>query len=198
MNIGIDIDGVLINDDDYMLATLTKYCVDNNLDYLENPLGYENRKMKNWTKEIDLDYIEKFFWNYVENEPPRKYASEVIDMLKKEGHNIYIITSRKYCTWKNEIGDKLRNLTIKWMQNNKIAYNEIYFSEDKTEQIRNLKIDIMIEDSPITIPKFTKFTHVFCYDCRYNTELSDKNITRVFSWYDIYQKIKAISSVGLE
>ena len=48
----------------------------------------------------------------------------------------------------------------------------------------------MIEDSPETIPTFVKHTHIFCYDCRYNRNLELENMTRVFSWYDIYSKIK--------
>ena len=47
----------------------------------------------------------------------------------------------------------------------------------------------MIEDSPETIPIFVNYTHVFCFDCRYNRNLVCNNITRVFSWYDVYAKI---------
>ena len=50
----------------------------------------------------------------------------------------------------------------------------------------------MIEDSPETIPTFVKHTHVFCYDCRYNRDLKLDNMTRVFSWYDIYSKIRKV------
>ena len=53
-----------------------------------------------------------------------------------------------------------------------------------------LKIDVMIEDSPETIPTFVKHTHIFCYDCRYNRDMNLDNMTRVFSWYDIYMKIQ--------
>ena len=73
---------------------------------------------------------------------------------------------------------------------NKIIYDELYFSPDKTKEIDSLKIDIMIEDSPETIPTFVKHTYIFCYDCRYNRNLELENMTRVFSWYDIYSKIK--------
>lgn len=47
----------------------------------------------------------------------------------------------------------------------------------------------MVEDSPETIPIFVKHTHVLCFDCRYNKHLNLDNMTRVFSWYDIYMKI---------
>ena len=87
-------------------------------------------------------------------------------------------------------GEKVRKIAKEWLKENNINYDEIYFSLDKTKQIDKLKIDIMIEDSPETIPIFVKHTHVFCYDCRYNKDLELKNMTRVFSWYDIYGKIQ--------
>ena len=59
MNIGIDIDGVLIDDDTYRLDTITKYCYENNLPDLDKPYNYESkctglRKLK---KTIDKNII---------------------------------------------------------------------------------------------------------------------------------------------
>lgn len=101
MNIGIDIDGVLTNDDEYIMDTTTKYVFENKLEGFEDPYSYEYRKF-NWTKEILDDYRKEYFWNYIENEPARKYASEVIKKLKEEGNHIYIITSRHNTTKNTE------------------------------------------------------------------------------------------------
>ena len=190
MNIGIDIDGVLTNDDDYTMDTTSKYVFEHNLEGFEDPYRYEYRKF-NWTKEILDDYRKQYFWNYIENEPARKYASEVIRKLKEEGNHIYIITSRHNTMKDTEEGEKTRKITKEWLKENNILYDELYFSPDKTKEIDSLKIDIMIEDSPETIPTFVKHTHVFCYDCRYNRDMKLDNMTRVFSWYDIYMKIQA-------
>ena len=190
MNIGIDIDGVLTNDDDYLIDTITKYVLENNLEGLKRPYVYEYGKV-NWSKSILDNYREKYFWDYCQNEPTRKYASEVIKKLKDEGNNIYIITSRHFTTENTKEGEKSREITKNWLEKNKIIYDELYFSPDKTKEIDSLKIDIIIEDSPETIPTFVKHTHVFCYDCRYNRELILDNMTRVFSWYDIYMKIQS-------
>ncbi len=51
MNIGIDIDGVLIDDDTYRLDTMSKYCVENNLLGLDYPEKYEDKC--NWSKETN-------------------------------------------------------------------------------------------------------------------------------------------------
>lgn len=71
----------------------------------------------------------------------------------------------------------------------------LFLTEVKGKQIDSLKIDIMIEDSPETIPTFVKHTHVFCYDCRYNRDMKLDNMTRVFSWYDIYMKIQKFKNI---
>ena len=188
MNIGIDIDGVLINDDDYTMDTTSKYAFENKLESFEDPYKYEYRKF-NWTREVLDNYRKEYFWNYIENEPARKYASEVIKKLKEEGDYIYIITSRHNTTKNTEEGERTRKVTKEWLKKNNILYDEVYFSQDKTKEIDSLKINIMIEDSPETIPTFVKHTHVFCYDCRYNRNMELDNMTRVFSWNDIYMKI---------
>lgn len=189
MKIGIDIDGVLTNDDDYILDTATKFCLENNLNTYVNPYEYELRKKFLWDKEIRDKYREEYYFNYVLNCPPRRFAGEVIKKLKEDGHKIYIITSRRYSTDNSSLGDKMRNEIKKWLQKHDISYDEIYFSKDKTIEIKSLKLDIMIEDSPETIPVFVKYTHIFCFDCRYNRNLNCNNMTRVFSWYDVYRKI---------
>ena len=70
MNIGIDIDGVLTNDDDYILDYASKYCYENNLKGFDNANLYEYRKL-NWNDDIINDYRNKYFLNYIKNEPAR-------------------------------------------------------------------------------------------------------------------------------
>lgn len=60
MIIGIDIDGVLIDDDTYRLDTISKYCYENGLPGFDNPYAYE-RKF-NFSKEKLEDYREKYFF----------------------------------------------------------------------------------------------------------------------------------------
>jgi len=189
MKIEVDIDGVLTNDDDYILDTATKFCLENNLNTYVNPYEYELRKKFLWDKEIRDKYREEYYFNYVLNCPPRRFAGEVIKKLKEDGHKIYIITSRRYSTDNTLLGHKMRNIIKSWLMNHDIPYNEIYFSKDKTIEIKGLKLDIMIEDSSENIPVFVKYTHIFCFDCRYNRDLNCNNMTRVFSWYDVYRKI---------
>ena len=52
------------------------------------------------------------------------------------------------------------------------------------------RIDLMIEDSPKNINELSKIVPVICYDARYNRQCEGENITRCYSWYDIYNKVK--------
>lgn len=51
----------------------------------------------------------------------------------------------------------------------------------------------MIDDSPEVLKEIVKYTKVLCFDNRYNTNINYENMTRVYSWYDIYNKINRIS-----
>jgi len=57
------------------------------------------------------------------------------------------------------------------------------------------KIDIMIEDSSTKINELVKIVKVLYYDTRYNRNIENENIIRVYSWYDIYMKINEIKKL---
>lgn len=189
MNIGFDIDGVLTNEEDYLIECMTKYVYENNLPDMIVPTGYETRKYKDMQKLFKV-YQDNFVWEYANNWKPRLFASEIVHKLREEGHKIYIITSRHPTVDNIETSKKMKNIIKKWLNKNKIEYDGLFFEIDKTVKIKELKLDAMVEDSPATIPSFVKLTHVFCFDNRYNTNLELDNMTRVFSFYDLYRKIK--------
>ena len=82
---------------------------------------------------------------------------------------------------------------MNWLRKNKIEYDKVIFTNPpKIKEILENKIDIMIEDSPTTINELVKVVNVLYYDTRYNRDIEHENITRVYSWYDIYMKINSI------
>lgn len=197
MNIGIDIDGVLTNDDDYILDFASKYCYENNLKCFNNPNLYEYRKL-DWDKNTINDYRNKYFINYIKNESARKFASEVIKKLRENGNKIFIITARHKTAENGKIGnDNIRECTLNWLRENDIEYDKIIFTKPpKVKEILENKIDLMIEDSPIIINELVKIVKVLYYDTRYNKDIEHENIVRVYSWYDIYMKINEIDDLS--
>lgn len=192
MNIGIDIDGVLADDDTYTLDNMTKYCYLNNLPRLEKPYGYENRKA-DWSVEVKEDYRQKYFFEYIKNVDARRYASEITNKLHADGNHIVIITSRYKTTEESDIGNQMRTDTKKWLDKNHIYYDDICFTKwPKTKGIIDNKIDLMIEDCAEILPEIVKVTKALCFDNRYNRDLELDNMIRVFSWYDIYMVIQEL------
>ena len=180
----------MTNDDDYILDFTSKYCYEHDLKGFDNANLYEYRKL-NWDENTINDYRKEYFLNYIKNEPARKFASEVIKKLRDEENKIFIISARyKTAEYGKINNENVRECTLDWLRKNKIEYDKIIFTKPpKVNEILENKIDIMIEDSPTTINELVKVVKVLYYDTRYNRSIEHENITRVYSWYDIYMKI---------
>ena len=60
MRIGIDIDGVLTNIEQYVTDNFIKYCFENNIEYTIGESNYEFYKSFNISKEIENDFHARF------------------------------------------------------------------------------------------------------------------------------------------
>ncbi|MCL2354877.1 MAG: hypothetical protein FWC68_03205 [Oscillospiraceae bacterium] len=199
MRIGIDIDGVLTNVHQFTIDYFTKYCVENNIEYTIGDCDYESATTFNVSNKTDEDFWYEHIFYYAKNQPARIFSSEVIKKLKKEGHEIYIITARWLSNKSDETGNKMRNAVENWLHNNDIKYDKLIFSklkeygERKIESCENTKIDLMIEDSPQNIIELSAVCPIICFDNSYNQNVEGNNIYRCYSWYDIYKKIREIN-----
>lgn len=189
MRIGIDIDGVLTDIEQWQLDVGGKFFSKFNKS-VENKDGYEITEIFNVSDELDSQFWNEYLYDYVTKEPSRKYASEVIKKLKDDGNEIYIVTAR-YLTNRNTAdGKKMREIVINWLEEQNIYYDEIIFSpEDKKENCKKYNIDIMIEDKVDNINKISSIIPVICFHAGYNKECNGSNIYRVYNWYDIYNLI---------
>lgn len=190
MKIGIDIDGVLTDFEKWQLDFGSKFFIKYNKEIV-NPEGYDSDIIFNVTKDLDSLFWHKYLYEYAKKEPARKFAAEVIDKLKEEGYEIYIITARYLTSRNDEIGNEMRNIVIHWLKENNINYDKIIFSpEDKLNTCIDNNISIMIEDKVENINNISKIIPVICVDARYNKVCSGKNIFRAYTWYDVYYQIK--------
>lgn len=190
MKIGIDIDGVLTDFEKWQLDFGSKFFIEYNKKIV-NPEGYDSDIIFNVTKELDSLFWHKYLYEYAKKEPARKFAAEVIDKLKEEGYEIYIITARYLTSRNDEIGNEMRNIVINWLKENNINYDKIIFSpEDKLNTCIDNNISIMIEDKVDNINNISKIIPVVCFDARYNKVCAGGNIFRAYTWYDVYYQIK--------
>ena len=194
MNIGIDVDGVLVDLETKMLTYGTKFSVENNLNIEVKPEEYWETKKFNWLANQEQEFWNKYLVKYVRESEPREFASEVIEKLMQEGNNIYIITARNEYGMPKEYYGKMQEFTKEWLDKNKIKYYKLIFKSDK-EKLQcclDNKVDIMIEDSPSNILDISKKVKVIKYDCPYNQEVQNSNIIKAYSWYHIYDIINKL------
>jgi len=190
MRIGIDIDGVLTNVEEFEIDYVSKYLYENKI--FENTLKNIDFSKENYN--IDEDDSKRFWskaiYDYIKVRP-RNFACEVIKKLKENGNTICIITNRindlSYCDITNE---EMKEIVINWLKENSVYYDELIFSTgNKAQFIMDNKIDVMIEDNKENIKAISKLIPVICYNARCNMDCEGKNIIRCYSWYDIYSKL---------
>lgn len=196
MRIGIDIDGVLTNIGQFVIDYMSKYCVQNKIEYKIDNYHYDYCKTFNISKEQEEDFWKKYLEYYAKYEKARPFAAEIIEKLKEDGHEIHIITARWLTNRDDDKGNKMRNIVKNWLCENKISYDKLIFSkasnERKAEEIRENKIDVMIEDNPSNIKELANMIPVICYHAEYNQDCVGDRITRCYSWYDVYNTINRL------
>ena len=196
MIIGIDIDGVLTDIEQWELDYLSKYYLESYNKYIKNPKGYGSYQIFEGTNEEDAFLWNKAIYKYIK-EPPRKFASEVIKKLKDENNEIYIITNRSsdLSYVENMNKEQMENIVKNWLKKYNILYDKLIFSNsDKLDVCIKNNIDIMIEDKPKNILKISTTIPVICFNAGYNENCTGINIYRAYSWYDIYYKLNLLQN----
>ena len=189
MRIGIDIDGVLTDIEQWQLDCGGKFFSKLNKSVV-NKDGYEITEIFNVSDELDSQFWNEYLYEYVTKEPSRKYASEVIKKLKDSGNEIYIITARYLTDRNTEDGQRMRKIVIDWLEQENIVYDKIIFApEDKLQICLENNIDVMIEDKVANIEKISTRLPVICFHAGYNKHCENDNIYRAYTWYDIYNLI---------
>lgn len=195
MKIGIDIDGVLTNVERATLDYGTKFCYEHNLPQNIKIGEYEAEDTFHWTLEQSEKFWNQYIVEYFTKYPPRAFTAEVINQLKQEGNEIYIITARNEWGVPKEHASKVQEYTKRWLKENQIYYDKIMFTtESKLLYCKENKVDIMIEDNPTNIVDIAKEIPVICFHCTYNAQVEGKNVTRAYTWYHVYNQIKTIAS----
>lgn len=193
MRIGIDIDGVLNSQYNFCIDYGTKFCNEIGKFKIENINVIDTTDMFLWGEDIAHQFWNKYRKELVITLPSKKHASEVIKKLKENGNEIFIITARKNNDewFPDDLKNDVENITKKWLDENHIYYDDISFGvKDKGLYCKQNNINYMIEDDPNNIRKLIGNTNIIIFDYPYNRNNEFKNITRAFSWYDIYSKIK--------
>lgn len=196
MRIGVDIDGVLNDVALFELEYGSKYYIENTNKHLTNPYGKGTWEIFEGSNEEDNNFWRKAIYQFVKY-PARDFASEVIQKLKKEGHEIYIVTARtsdlSYCDISIQ---KMKKYVKKWLRKYHIHYDDIIWTnKEKTSFCLKNNIDVMIDDNPKHLKEVSVYIPVICYSSNQNHLYDGPNMTRCYSWYDIYDKIYVLDKI---
>jgi len=190
MRIGIDIDGVIVDSNRFLLDHSTEFCYKNNIQYNINDSEYDECKRMGITYEQMMKIWNKYMEYYATKNPPRTYATEVIEKLSMN-NEIYIITARDEEGLPEEKYGQMKEMVKKWLSTYNIKYDKLIFSKgSKLPYCIENGIEIMIEDSPRNIKELSLKIPILCFDNSYNREIKGNNITRVYSWYDLLKKFE--------
>lgn len=189
MRIGIDVDGVLLNTEKFMLKYGSRFFRKEPVDQY----GYTIEEIFGVSGiPVTLFGIRWFFPFYCRKYPPYSGAAKVYDELRRNGDSIYQITARKFAASKSPIGKMSFRFLKKWLRKNRFHYNKLIIcdeknvSAEKLGHCKNHNINVMIEDNPWTAALLAENgIRVLLYDAPYNRHVSAENITRVHNWNEI-------------
>ena len=189
MRIGIDIDNCISNFDDVLLEEYLKHDKElRNTGIINDKPYHITVGMFDWSKEENDDFYYNNIQRIAMSLKPLNNAKDVIDKLKADGNEIYIITSRDNGEYINP-----EKMTREWLEKYEIYFDKLILTgrHEKGPVCKENNIDIMIEDS-IKNCEDIEDNGVKCYimDTRYNKH--ETRFERVKRWNEIYSKISRL------
>lgn len=155
--------------------------IDDSVDY------YYFAEALNWNKDNIRKFFKQYYLEIIEKVKVKPLVAETIDKLKKKNNKIYIITARR----KRE-ENEIENITKKWLDKNKIYYDELYINaKEKFSLVNELGIDYFIDDSYkncIEVLEKTK-AQVFMIETEFNKQIKDNKIKIIKNINQILKEI---------
>jgi len=185
MNIGVDLDGVLFDTENYFRVDALIHDIENGGEgEVEREESFFQKRF-NWTLEKEQSFLNSIYEDIEMNAPVMYGAKYVLKKLKEMGHKLYIITNR------GSYYEKEIEITDKRLKEEGLEFDGYYYSsKDKAEVCKNINIDVLIDDLYENVEKVTN-AGVKCLYYRdlvlkfYNHELCHE----VRNWADIYFEI---------
>jgi len=192
MNIGIDIDDTISQTFEYSYPLskeyTRKYCNrdSKNIEDLATVNHWYLKVINDWNNDEESEFWKRNYKKIIQNVKIKDNAKRVIRKLKEDGNKIYLITARM----KSKEFDIYKE-TEKWLKENDVYYDELIVDvTDKNQVVKSKNIDVFIDDSFENCISVAKDgTKTFIINTKVNQGLEDDNISRVYSWNEIYEKI---------
>ena len=192
MILGIDIDDTISNTCDILVEYGKEYTKkflnrEKELDFngnLSNHFYIES--LFEWSREEADRFFEIYYKKFVENVTPKQDSVETINRLHDEGNKIILITSRDNYA---DVNAKVE--TEKWLKKQGIKYDSLITDVmSKYQTCLDYNVELFIDDSYSNCLEISSHgIKVLMVDAKYNYNLNDEKIKRVYSWKEIYSLI---------
>lgn len=187
MKIGIDIDGVIL---DYERVLKTYGDLYDFIELKKNGIINRNehylRNRYDWTEEERMNFVNKYFLKLSKKTPLMPGAKDVINMLKKDGHELIIISAR------GGIIEEMKDVAIERFKEENLSFNKYYWKQkDKLKVAKEENLDYMIDDSYDICKKLSENGMKTIYFRDKEMKKIDQNeyLKELNNWGEIYRYI---------
>lgn len=199
MNIGFDVDGVLVDMAGYQLKYGEEYFRKKHLP-VRNPSAFDIKDIFECSSEEREKFWIRYIWKYCLREPMTSGASQLSHKLKEDGHKVTIVTARAHTTEKGLTGRVFRRMLQHWLKKNDFVYDEIYYCsesdspKDKTDICINHVVDVLIDDKPENLLSLMGKINIICYPACWNEGIEPLDPYRVKNMEMVYSRIRELSA----
>jgi hypothetical protein len=195
VNIGIDVDGVLTDIQGFNRKYAPRFFKRKFNRDVADEVPYDIRDIFQCPENEYFSYWKRYLFQYAIFEPVRKNAKKAVRQLRKDRHNIYIISKRVFTCRDDFMGKLMRFIFRNWLLRNGIRYTEIAFCDNdvpdsKYAACMEKRIDVMVDDEAVNINAIAPIARVICFDTSYNRNCSGENIDRAHNFDEVYTLIK--------
>lgn len=187
MTIAIDIDGVIVDTEKYILEECPKYFDKKVIDIEANTIP---EMFKVTYKQEEQFWIDKYK-DYCQNGPVFEDVREVTNRLHEKGYRILIVTARYYRPQYNFASEEeYFQITREHLIKNGIYFDELYFEpRPKVGAVEKYGIDIFIDDDPYNVDALEEHTKVIFMETK-RKDYFNPDVLRASNWLEIERIIE--------
>lgn len=190
MKIGLDLDGVVLDTEKQFRNEAELYDILKlNRNSTKDQSAQWAQDRYKWADDEKNEFIEKYLIEGTKKSHIMPGAKEVIELLKKDGHELVVITARGHDI------PVMKKLAQEMLEKENITFDKYYWeTPEKVETAKKENIDLMVEDSLSNCMKLSKenIKSIYLRDSNMKPA-SDKNIKECYIWGEVYRYIRELS-----
>lgn len=196
MKIAFDVDGILTKLQEFEIKYGRQFFDNQDRAVDIKELGF--KEIFKCSEEEEDKFWKKYIWRYCLLEKAREDASIVMNKLKEDGDEIYILTARAHTTEQNITGKLFRGMLIYFLHKENIPYDHIFYYDEETSALEKANtcidegIEFIMDDQSKNINCLKTVTNVCYFEEEHNKHCEDDNVDNVYkveNFSDFYRVI---------